>query len=260
MANLLENMGQFRKLSDEEFAELVASPPKYGQGCTLPDDDYTRILNSEFTRQYLRFTSEDFIEKYMRKRLVGISREDILKLVHDTCLFFEQDEACEVYDVSRTPLTTQMISSLNEEEAKDKLFYNLDELIRMGVTTVDAFTLVLTHEFAHRYFKHKVFHGKNHGAWEMELACDFFAGIRSQIAGIYTTGMRWSLGKTTGTRNHPPGFLRLDFIRYARSLAYKCANRQKKMTLNLCLRAYYDFLAAKSQVIEEWQQNINWED
>lgn len=257
MASLLDHIGKFRTLSDEEFDQLIHKPQKQGPGSALPD--HLQRMNDAFTQRYLQISMEDFIEKYMRQRLAGISREDILKLVHDTCLFFGQDDSCRVYDVSHTPLTTQMRSSLNEEEVKDELYYNLEELIRMGVTTVDAFTLVLTHEFAHRYFKHKVFYGRNHGAWEMELACDFFAGVRSEIDGIHTTGMRWSLGKTVGTRSHPPGFLRLEFIQYARSIVYKCSLRQKKVTFTLCLGAYNRFLESKAGRIWEEQQRIIWE-
>lgn len=254
MSNLLNTIGKFKMISDEDFADLISRPGKYQKG-SLSSDNTQQVIDV-FSQRYLWTSAEDYIEKYMRERLVGIPREHILRLVHDTCLFFGQDDLCEVYDVSNTPITTQMRSSLNEAVVRDELYYNLDELIRMGVTTVDAFTLVLTHEFAHRYFKHKQFYGLNNGAWEMELACDFFAGVRSQIAGIYTTGMRWSLGKTVGTKSHPPGFLRLEFIEYARLIAYKCSLRQKPLSFKLCQDAYNHFLEVKARDIEEEQQNV----
>lgn len=256
MSNLLDTPAKFRTMTDDEFARLISKPSKYEQGVPLPDDEYTHRVNDAFTQRYLRVSMEDFIEKYMRTRLKGISREDILQLVHDTCFFFGQDDSCAVYDVSRSPFTTQMRNSLNEEIAQDELYYNLDELIRMGVTTVDAFTLVLTHEFAHRYFKYRVFYGRNHGAWEMELACDFFAGVRSCINGIYTTGMRWSLGNTHGSWSHPPGSLRLDIIYFARTIAYKRQEKQKKITFKFCLDAYNHYMESKARVICEEQEKI----
>lgn len=256
MSNLLDNIGKFRTLSDEEFAKLVSKPQKYEQGGTLPDDAYYRTVNSAFTRHYLRISGEDFIEKYMRQRLEGITREDVLKLVHDTCLFFHLNDACEVIDVSNTSVTTQMRSYPYEEQGKDELYYNLDELITMGVITVDAFTLVLTHEFAHRYFKNQVFRGWNRGAWEMELACDFFAGVRSRINLIHATGMRWSLERTQGTKYHPPGDLRMAIIEYGREVAYKLSLKQTPPTLDIYLKAYNFFIEKKARAIWERQQKI----
>ena len=95
----------------------------------------------------------------------------------------------------------------------DILCYNLQQMQELEVSSKDAFSLVMTHECAHRYFQCTTFQGLNNGAWEEELACDFFMGVRSmieQIADIRKVAN--GLGKCPGAKSHPDGDLRVDAI------------------------------------------------
>lgn len=256
MGSLLEQMKNSPRMSSEEFDRLIQRPQKYQTGCPCPDDEFYAIVNSEFTKLFLHVSMDDFIEKYMRKRLAGISKEEILKLIHETCLFFYQSDLPQVQEVNNSNVNAQMLSHVNEEDGQDTLYYNLEELLRIGITTIDAFKMILTHELAHRFFKNKKFYGWNQGAWQNELACDFFVGVRSQTELISSTGMRWALKDSPGTSHHPSGYIRLQIIAFGKDIAHKLSKQPHPATFDLYLKAYNFFMDRNAEVIFKEQQKF----
>lgn len=256
MGSLIEQMKNSPRKPSEEFNQLIQRPQKYQEGCSYPDDEFYHIVNSEFTKLFLHVSMDDFVEKYMQKRLAGISKDEILSLIHETCLFFNQSDSLKVQEVNNSNINAQMLSHFSEEDGQDTLFYNLEELLRIGITTIDAFKMILTHELAHRFFKSKKFYGWNQGAWENELACDFFVGVRSQTELISSTGMRWALKDSTGTAHHPPGYLRLQIIAFGKDTAHKLSKQSRPVTFDLYLRAYNFFIERNAEVIFKEQQKV----
>lgn len=256
MGSLLEKMKGSPQMSSEEFNKLIQRPQKYQIGSSCPNDDFYKTVNNEFTKLFLRISMEDFIEKYMQKRLTGISKEEILKLIHDTCLFFNQPNLSIVHEVNDSNINAQMLSHANEEYGQDALYYNIEELSRIGITSIDAFKMILTHELAHRFFKNKKFYGWNQGAWECELACDFFVGVRSQTELISSTGMRWALKDSHGSHHHPPGYLRLQIIEFGKDIACKLLKQSRPITFDLYLKAYNFFIEKNAEVIFKEQQKV----
>lgn len=256
MSDLLERMKNSSKISSEEFAKLIQRSPKYRVDSASPDNEFYNIVNNEFSKLFLHLSMEDFIEKYMQKRLTGISKDEILKLIHESCLFFNQPDLPTVHEVNNNKINAQMLSHTNEDLTKDTLYYNLDELLRIGITTIDAFKMILTHELAHRFFKNTKFYGWNQGAWECELACDFFVGVRSQAELISTTGMRWALKDSCGSRQHPSGYLRLQIIEFGKEVTRKLSASNHTITFYLYLKAYNFFIEKNAGIIFKEQQRI----
>lgn len=256
MSDLLERMKNSPKISSEEFSKLIQRPQKYRADSPCPDNEFYNVVNNEFTKLFLHLSMEDFIEKYMQKRLTGISKDEILKLIHESCLFFNQSDLPTVHEVNNSKIKAQMLSHTNEDLTKDTLYYNLDELLRIGITTIDAFKMILTHELAHRFFKNTKFYGWNQGAWECELACDFFVGVRSQVELISATGMKWALKDSPGSPHHPPGYLRLQIIEFGKEIARKLSASKRTVTFDIYLKAYNFFMGKNAETISKEQQKI----
>ena len=96
----------------------------------------------------------------------------------------------------------------------DVLCFNMQQLVDMKVDSKDAFSLVMTHECAHRVLQRTQFYGPNNGAWEQELCCDYFMGVRAGLWNMDVSKITVGLALTSGSTTHPEGMLRALFIRY----------------------------------------------
>lgn len=256
MGSLLEMMKESYQMSSKEFNLLVQHPPKYQEDSLWHDNEFYETVNSEFTKLFMHISMEDFMEKYMQKKLATISKDEILKLVYETCIFFNQSELPVIQEVSSSNVIAQMLSVTNDDVVQDTLYYNIEELLHIGITTIDAFRMILTHELAHRFFKNQKFYGWNGGAWECELACDFFVGVRSQVEFISSAGMRWALKNSPGSPYHPIGYLRLQIIEFGKKIAYTLSQNFSPISFDLYLKAYNFFIEKNAEVISKEQQKI----
>lgn len=60
----------------------------------------------------------------------------------------------------------------------------MQQLVDMKVDSKEAFSLVMTHECAHRVLQDTQLPGINNGTWEHELAADFLMGCRAGLWGM----------------------------------------------------------------------------
>lgn len=132
MGSLLERMKVSCRVSSEEFTQLIQRPPKY-QEDSLCCDEFYKTVSSEFTKLFMHISMEDFMEKYMQKKLAGISKEEVLKLVYETCIFFNQSDLPVIQEVNSNVVNAQMLS-ITDDVTQDTLYYNLEELLRIGIT------------------------------------------------------------------------------------------------------------------------------
>lgn len=255
MGSLLEKIKSSYQMSSEEFNQLVQRPPKYQEDSLCYDNEFYATVNCEFTKLFMHISMENFMEKFMQEKLAGISKEEILKLVYETCIFFNQSELPVIQEVSNSNINAQMLSAANDV-TQDTLYYNLEELFHIGIATIDAFKMILTHELAHRFFKNQKFYGWNGGAWECELACDFFVGVRSQLEFISSVGMRWALKNSPGSPYHPIGYLRMQIIEFGKKVAYTLSKEVSPIPFDLYLKAYNFFIEKNAEVIFKEQQKI----
>ena len=74
----------------------------------------------------------------------------------------------------------------------DVLCFNMQQLVDMKVDSKDAFSLVMTHECAHRVLQNTQLPGINNGIWEHELAADFLMGCRAGLWGMDDSKISYS--------------------------------------------------------------------
>jgi hypothetical protein len=117
----------------------------------------------------------------------------------------------------------------------------------LGVYNVDAFSLVITHECAHRILQNTTLPGRENGQWEQELCCDFFMGVRcglDMLSFDALDNVRKALCKSPGSVTHPTGKLRYDVISYGITYVGYMDLIQKRR------RSIAEYL----QIFEKWRQ------
>ena len=123
----------------------------------------------------------------------------------------------------------------------------MEELKRLGISSKDAFSLVMTHECTHRVLQNTILPGLNKGQWEQELCCDFFMGVRcglDKLSQQAFNSVRNGLGQSPGARTHPTGKLRYDVMSYALTyVGYMDLIQKRRRTIQEYL-----------QIFEEWRQ------
>lgn len=163
---------------------------------------------------------ENFHKNLERKSKYGVSLFECEKAINEACHFFGIPFPLFSKDLTDNNLGKTMFYSKNNNSnsfADDVITYNLKQLKELGVNNVDAFSLVMTHECAHRLLQNTSLPGLNKGQWEQELCCDFFMGVRCGLDKFCFNALdniRKALLKSSGAVTHPTGKLRYDVISY----------------------------------------------
>ena len=161
---------------------------------------------------------ENFHKNIERRFKYGISFFDCENAIYEVCQFFEIDPPAFISDLTEHPQgQTMFVDSNKYSYADDIICYSMEELKSLGIKTKDAFSLVMTHECAHRLLQNTHLPGLNDGSWEEELCCDFFMGVRAGLGDIDPKAMqavREGLSQSEGSTTHPTGKLRYDIISY----------------------------------------------
>jgi len=191
-----------------------------------------------------RPTMDDFIRRAEEKfsTLFNMSMEDITKGIQSACDFFGLEYPNMVLNLTNQPKGGTMVYNINTStDADDILCYDLEQLMSLGMTTKESFTLIMTHECAHRYFQGFCFPGLNNGQWEQELACDFFIGVRSVIEQLDANRVAEGLGSTSGADTHPDGDLRKQVIMEGKNAVMYLRANQIPLTLQNCLACFENY-------------------
>ena len=203
-------------------------------------------------RKFINMSKFPFLENFRiivdRICRYGVSPIDCEKGIESACEFFEIPLPALIADMTENPQGQTMFVDFNPNSfCDDVICYHLEQLKGLGVNSKDSFTLVMTHECAHRILQSTTLPGLDNGQWEEELCCDFFMGVRASIEKIDRKAfdsVRMGLSKGGGSSTHPSGILR------------DAAMTAGNMTGNFDLiqnrkRTIPEYLA----IFERWRQN-----
>lgn len=181
----------------------------------MKDEDF---FNSPLYRQFnQRPTMEGFLALSKRFGQFGLTSKDIQEAIQSACDFFHIPYPRMVQDLTNHPNGQTMFVNWDRGSFYDDvLCFNMQQLIDMKVDNKEAFSLVMTHECAHRVLQNTRFYGPNNGAWEQELCCDYLMGVRSGLWNMDVSKITMGLIMTSGNTTHPEGTLRAMFIRYGK--------------------------------------------
>lgn len=193
---------------------------------------------------------DNFRKNIQRLSKYGVSFFDCENAINETCQFFGIPAPVFIEDMTNHPRGQTMFVNINgnhQSFADDVICYSMEQLKQLGVDSKDAFSLVMTHECAHRVLQNTILPGLNNGQWEQELCCDFFMGVRCGLDKLKHEALdkvRKGLSQSPGARSHPTGKLRYEVISYAITyVGYMDLIHNKRRTI-----------AEYLQLFEEWRQ------
>lgn len=163
-----------------------------------------------------------------------LNNDQVLASVQDASDFFNMDAPASV----QYGWTTGVATALQDTVADDVLLINKQQMANMGITTPEAFDLVMTHEGAHRALQGNDIYNDH----QEELCCDTMAGVRAALNDVSDDAiqaMKASLEDTVACDTHPAGSDRVaaidDGYQFAKDYmnAHGCAP-----TFNECLEHF----------------------
>ena len=210
------------------------------------------MFNNMFDPDWLQFISKasivDIMKMFIRFNRFGLSQKDIEDAIKSACDFFNIPMPAMIHDLTNVENGQTMFVNYNPRSYDDDvLCFNMQQLVDMKVDSKEAFSLVMTHECAHRVLQNTQFPGINNGVWEHELAADFLMGCRAGLCNMDESKVSMGLLMTSGGPTHPEGALRALFIRHGKYKAIEMRNRRIPLTIQNLLNAFMAFR----------QQNLN---
>ena len=178
----------------------------------------------------------DVMHKFMGDWFDRFDLKDaqVLASVQDASDFFNMDAPASV----QYGWTTGVATALQDTVADDVSLINKQQMTNMGITTPEAFDLVMTHEGAHRALQGNDIYNDH----QEELCCDTMAGVRAALNNVSDKAiqaMKASLEDTVACDTHPAGKDRVaaieDGYQFAKDYitAHGCAP-----TFNECLEHF----------------------
>ena len=117
-----------------------------------------------FLKNLLGISMETFLANARKSYLSSLSNDQILYAINSACEYFHIP-----YPVLTRDLTNQkggytMFTNYDPRSyGDDVICYNMHELANLNVGSLDAFSLIMTHEAAHRVLQGVRFEGPNNG-------------------------------------------------------------------------------------------------
>lgn len=220
--------------------------------------DNTEFFNSPI---YLEFnkrpTMAEFLAMSARFKRFGLSQDEIRDSIQSACNFFNIPFPRMVQDLTRDLYgQTQFVNWDKNSYEDDVLCYNIDQLVALNIDTKEAFSLVMTHECAHRVLQNTQFYGPNNGIWEQELCCDYFMGVRSGLWNMDISKVIMGLINLPGTPAHPKGSLRVKFIRYGQQHVLEMKQAEIPLTIPNLFAEYEKYRIYLLPIIQKEQRKF----
>lgn len=136
-----------------------------------------------------------------------LNDDQVIASVQGASDFFNMDAPASV----QYGWTTGVATALQDTVADDVLLINKQQMTNMGITTQEAFDLVMTHEGAHRALQSYDIYNDH----QEELCCDTMAGVRAALNDVSEeaiAAMKASLVDTLECGTHPAGTDRVQAI------------------------------------------------
>lgn len=198
--------------------------------------------------------TNDQINLYLHCLQLGMMPQDADDAIRSACDFFNIPMPSKIYDVTDAPNGKTMFLNHDVESYEDDvLCLNMNQLAQMNIKGKEAFSLIMTHECAHRVLQNTKLPGVNNGAWEHELAADFMMGCRAGFYNIDESQIVDSLMLTCGSRKHPEGELRVLCIRCGMSKAREMQRNGLTLTPSNMLDEFMAFRRENLSRIRRYQ-------
>ena len=165
--------------------------------------------------------------------------------------------ACDFFNLPETPIVNTdgvCVWPNDTQTTLDDVFgLNREQLADLGITSPNAVTLAYTHECAHRALQG--FEGIEGKA--QELACDFFAGIHSELNDIDSEQFEKALGSMTESESHPDGSLRVEAVEFGKQVAADMMAQGVTPTIESCMDRFGDFMESHENEIHSTPTSMN---
>lgn len=209
-----------------------------------------------------RVSMDDFIAEAEAKfsRLFNMPVAEITDAIGSACAFFGIPYPDMVYNLTyQQDGRTMFVNSDPSTYDDDVICFNLKQLRNLGATNKESFSLIMTHECAHRYFQKTTFPGLNNGVWEEELACDYFMGVRSQMQHMDIRRVAEELGRIQGWKGHPDGDLRYQAIMEGQRAVVFLAQNNYALSMDNLMSCFEQYRQAVEPTIFAREQKYQYQ-
>ncbi len=147
----------------------------------------------------------DWFQNLTEHNTFDLSEQDIIDSVQSASNFFNLGAPQNI----REGWATGVLTDLPFTEKDDVIIFNRQQLSDMGINDKESFTLVMSHEGAHRALQNL---DEGFNFHQEELCCDYLAGVQAGLNDMDTSKMEASLQNTAKSTTHPAGNLRVSAI------------------------------------------------
>ena len=215
------------------------------------------IFNQEWYKRFNHVSMDEFLKMSQRFKKFGLSQKDVEEAIKSACDFFNIPMPRMIQDLTNVQNGQTMFVNWHPGLYEDDvLCYNMQQLVDMKVDSKDAFSLVMTHECAHRVLQNTQFPGVNNGIWEHELAADFLMGCRAGLWNMDESKLTVGLILTNASPTHPEGSLRALFIRRGKYVAIEMRNKSIPLSIQNLLNEFMKYRQENLEQIHSCQRKF----
>ena len=215
------------------------------------------IFNQEWQRRFNLVSMDEFLKMIHRFKKFDLTPKDVEDAIQSACDFFHIPMPRMIQDLTNVQNGQTMFVNWHPGLYEDDvLCYNMQQLVDMKVDSKDAFSLVMTHECAHRVLQNTQFPGINNGIWEHELAADFLMGCRAGLWEMDESKLTVGLILTNGSPTHPEGTLRALFIRHGKYKAIEMRAKSIPLSIQNLLNEFMIYRQANLEQIHKYQRKF----
>lgn len=207
----------------------------------------------------LRIDSISSDKSILNRRLsrFNLSNEDIEDAIKSACDFFNIPMPRIIQDLTNVKFGQTMFVDFNPTSYEDDILcYNMHQLVKMKIDSKEAFSLIMTHECAHRVLQNTHFPGINNGIWERELAADFLMGCRAGLWGMDDSKIRVGLIMTNGSLTHPEGTIRALFVRHGMHKVIEMRDNFIPLSIQNLLNEFIEYRQDNLEQIHYYQRKF----
>lgn len=215
------------------------------------------IFNMEWHKRFNHTSMNEFLALSQRFERFGLTCEDVYDAIKSACDFFRIPMPRMIQNLTNVHNGQTMFINWDRSSYEDDvLCFNMLQLVDMKVDSKDAFSLVMTHECAHRVLQNTQFPGINNGVWEHELAADFLMGCRAGLWNMDESKLTVGLILTSGSPTHPEGALRALFIRHGKYKAIEMLAKSIPLSIQNLLNEFMIYRQKNLEQIHQYQRKF----
>ena len=215
------------------------------------------IFNTKWYKRFNHGSMNEFLALSQRFKRFGLTYKDVYDAIKSACDFFRIPMPRMIQDLTNVHNGQTMFVNWDRSSYEDDvLCFNMQQLIDLKVDSKEAFSLVMTHECAHRALQNTRFPGINNGIWEQELAADFFMGCRAGLWNMDESKITVGLILTNGSPTHPEGALRALFIRHGKYKAIEMRDKSIPLTIQNLLNVFMEYCQQNVDEILHYQRKF----